>query len=66
MIGVEFDTPETADAVEMACLHRGLLVLRAGDTTIRMAPPLILDRTRAETGLRIFDQACADVSGATH
>jgi 4-aminobutyrate aminotransferase len=64
MIGVEFDNAETADAVEMACLHRGLLVLRAGDTAIRMAPPLVLDRARAETGLRIFDQACADVSGA--
>jgi 4-aminobutyrate aminotransferase len=65
MIGVDFDTAETADAVEMACLHRGLLVLRAGDTAIRMAPPLVLDRSRAETGLRIFDQACQDVeSGA--
>jgi 4-aminobutyrate aminotransferase len=63
MIGVDFESAETADAVEMACLHRGLLVLRAGDTAIRMAPPLVLDRARAETGLRIFDQACADVSG---
>jgi 4-aminobutyrate aminotransferase len=65
MIGVDFDTAEKADAVEMACLHRGLLVLRAGDTAIRMAPPLILDRTRAESGLRIFDQAVAEVSAAT-
>jgi acetylornithine/succinyldiaminopimelate/putrescine aminotransferase len=65
MIGVDFDTGERADAVEMACLHRGLLVLRAGDTTVRMAPPLVLDRARAEVGLRIFDQACQDIeSGA--
>jgi 4-aminobutyrate aminotransferase len=64
MLGIEFDSAERADAVEMACLHRGLLVLRAGDTAIRMAPPLVLDRTRAETGLRLFEDACADVSGA--
>src|SRR5439155_3368018 len=63
MIGIEFERGEQADAVEMACLHRGLLVLRAGDDAIRMAPPLVLDRARAETGLRIFDEACPDVSG---
>jgi 4-aminobutyrate aminotransferase len=64
MIGIEFESGDQADAVEMASLHRGLLVLRAGDSAIRMAPPLVLDRVRAETGLRIFDQACTDVSGA--
>jgi 4-aminobutyrate aminotransferase len=61
MIGIEFETPEAADAVEEACFHRGLLVLRAGDATIRMAPPLILTREQADTGLRIFAEAVADV-----
>jgi 4-aminobutyrate aminotransferase len=64
MIGVEFDTGTHADAVEVACLNRGLLVLRAGDTAIRMAPPLVLDQTRAEVGLKIFDQACLDAAAA--
>jgi 4-aminobutyrate aminotransferase len=64
MIGVEFDTAERADAVELACLHRGLLVLRAGDTVVRIAPPLVLDRARAEAGLRIFDQACGEASAS--
>ena len=63
MIGVEFDTEERADAIELACLNRGLLVLRAGDRAIRMAPPLVLDRARAEIGLRIFEQACGEASG---
>jgi 4-aminobutyrate aminotransferase len=59
MIGVEFDSAEVADAVEVACFTRGLLVLRAGDTTIRIAPPLVLSEEQAKAGLKIFDEACA-------
>ena len=62
MIGVEFETGDTADAVELACLQRGLLVLRAGDSTIRMAPPLVLNQAQAQTGLALFEEACADVA----
>jgi acetylornithine/succinyldiaminopimelate/putrescine aminotransferase len=29
---------------------------------VRIAPPLVLDRTRAEVGLRLFAEACADVA----
>jgi 4-aminobutyrate aminotransferase len=61
MIGVEFPSAAEADAVEMACLRRGLLTLRAGDTTIRISPPLVLNRAQAETGLRLFEEACAEV-----
>jgi 4-aminobutyrate aminotransferase len=61
MIGIDFADGETADRVEMACLHRGLLVLRAGDSAIRMAPPLILRPDQSDVGLRIFEQACTDV-----
>ena len=64
MIGVEFASGETADAIEMACFRRGLLVLRAGDATIRMAPPLVLRSDQAQAGLRIFEEACAAVAAA--
>jgi 4-aminobutyrate aminotransferase len=64
MIGVEFDDPETADAVEIACFQRGALVLRAGDAAIRLAPPLVINEAQARTGLRIFEEACAEVAGA--
>jgi 4-aminobutyrate aminotransferase len=63
MIGVELDDPGIADAVELACLRRGLLVLRAGDSAIRIAPPLVLRDDQARVGVRIFDEACAAVSG---
>jgi 4-aminobutyrate aminotransferase len=62
MIGVEFPSADVADAVEEACFQRGLLVLRAGDSAIRISPPLVVSREQTETGLRIFQEACADVA----
>jgi 4-aminobutyrate aminotransferase len=62
MIGVEFGSAEIADAVELACLRRGLLTLRTGDSAIRIAPPLVLSQEQAATGLRIFEEACQEVA----
>jgi 4-aminobutyrate aminotransferase len=63
MIGVEFADAETADAVEIRCFQHGVLTLRAGDSTIRMSPPLVINREQAAMGLRVFEEACADVAG---
>jgi 4-aminobutyrate aminotransferase len=64
MIGIEFADGETADAVEMECFRKGALTLRAGDATVRMSPPLMINEEQAATGLRVFEEACADVAGA--
>lgn len=61
MVGVEFGEAEVADAVELACLRRGLLTLRTGDSAIRIAPPLVITDEQATTGLRIFEEACEEV-----
>jgi 4-aminobutyrate aminotransferase len=63
MIGAEFADAETADAVEIECFQHGVLTLRAGDSTIRMSPPLVISREQAATGLRVFEDACAAVAG---
>jgi 4-aminobutyrate aminotransferase len=63
MIGVEFSSPDIADRVQDDCFKRGLLVLRAGDATIRLAPPLVINRAQAETGLRIFTDAVDAANG---
>lgn len=63
MIGVEFETGAIADDVEMACFRRGLLTLRAGDATIRVSPPLVISPEQAASGLRLFEDACAEVAG---
>jgi 4-aminobutyrate aminotransferase len=62
MIGVEFDTHEHAAAVEWACFQRGLLVLEAGHTVIRVSPPLVLTEAEAEIGLEVFAAAVAEVA----
>ena len=62
MIGVEFDTHEHAAAAEWACFQRGLLVLEAGMTVVRIAPPLVLTADEAAVGIRIFGEAMAEVA----
>ena len=65
MIGVEFVTdkgsmkpaPELRDRVEFACFERGLILLGAGQNTIRWSPPLILTRENVDVALEIFDEA---------
>jgi 4-aminobutyrate aminotransferase len=63
MIGIEFAEAETMHAVEQAAFRRGLLVLGAGDSVIRMSPPLVLRPDQAETALQVFDDAVGDVVG---
>jgi 4-aminobutyrate aminotransferase len=62
MIGVEFDTHEHAAAAEWASFQRGVLVLEAGMTVVRMAPPLVLTEDEAAIGLRLFGEAVAEVA----
>jgi 4-aminobutyrate aminotransferase len=71
MIGVELvrdrTTKERAvqerDAVVNAAFRRGLLVLGAGKNSIRFSPPLVLTREQADTAVRVFGEALAEVEG---
>ncbi len=62
MIGIEFDSGETADAVQMQAFNRGLLVLEAGDDCVRMSPPLVVSQAEAATAVDLFTHAVADVA----
>jgi len=65
MIGVELvkdrETkerfPELRDAIEVECFKRGLLVLGCGANTIRICPPLIIERDQSETALKIIEES---------
>jgi len=65
MIGIEFvkDRETKEPAVELRnriiqeCFKRGLVILGAGDSTIRFSPPLVIDSDQADIALRIFDEA---------
>ncbi len=62
MIGIEFDTGETAEAVQWACFVRGLLVLEAGENVVRLCPPLVVTADEIDTCVRILSEAVAEVA----
>ena len=62
MIGVQFDSGETAEAVQWAAFTRGLLVLAAGEDVVRMSPPLIVNEAEVETAVWLFGEAVAAVA----
>jgi 4-aminobutyrate aminotransferase len=62
MIGIQFDSGETAEAVQMQAFDRGLLVLEAGDDCVRMSPPLVVSQAEAATAVRIFTEAVEAVA----
>jgi 4-aminobutyrate aminotransferase len=64
MIGIEFDSPETSDAVQTACFQKGLLVLEAGEGAIRLSPALVVSEEQIDTAIRIFAEAVAEVEAA--
>ena len=62
MIGVEFDSHEHAAAAEWASFQRGLCVLEAGHTVVRISPPLVITAEEAAIGLKLFGEAVAEVA----
>jgi 4-aminobutyrate aminotransferase len=64
MIGIQFDTAETAEAVQWAAFQRGLLVLEAGDDAVRLSPPLVVSEAEMATAIRIFGNSVEEVAGA--
>jgi len=64
MIGIEFvrdrktkeKAPELRNQVLQAAFHKGLLVLGAGENSLRLAPPLVIDEEQAEFALRTLDE----------
>jgi 4-aminobutyrate aminotransferase len=75
MIGVELvrdrKTKEHAtnerDTLLTLCFQAGLLLLGCGPSTVRLMPPLCIDRGQADIALNIFDRALSKVEhhGAT-
>jgi len=65
MIGIEFvrdqktkeKAPVIRDQVIEAAFRKGLLVLGAGENSLRLAPPLVIDEEQAEFAVRTLD-AC--------
>jgi 4-aminobutyrate aminotransferase len=68
MVGVEFvkDAKKTPATVERNALikgafKRGLLLLGAGESSLRIAPPLIIDRKQIDAGMEIIENTLKTV-----
>ncbi len=59
MVGVDLQVPVAQ--VVSACLKRRLLVGSAGDNTLRITPPLIIEEAEIKTLLRILTEVLTDV-----
>ncbi len=70
MLGIEIvrdrktkeKAPELRDAIITECFHRGLLVLGAGPTAIRMSPPLVIDEEQAQCAVDTLSAAISAVA----
>ena len=52
------------DALVLAAFRRGLLVLAAGASTIRLSPPLVLTKEQAGTAVGILDESLREISNS--
>ncbi len=70
MIGMEFvkdratrePAPELTRRVELGAFERGLLLLSCGKSTMRFAPPLMIDAPDIDEGLHILGDVLDDVT----
>ena len=60
MIGVEMDTKERLSKVTAACKTKGLLVLTAGESVLRLMPPLNIMAEQIDAGLEIIEASLAE------
>jgi 4-aminobutyrate aminotransferase len=72
MIGVEIvrdqktkePAPDLRHRILDAAFHKGLLILGAGESTLRLAPPLLIDEEQAEFALRTVEACIAEAERA--
>jgi 4-aminobutyrate aminotransferase len=70
MIGVEFvknratrePAPEVPHELVERAFQKGLLLLGAGKSALRLAPPLVVDESDVDTALAIIDQCLAEMT----
>src|SRR2546428_258522 len=60
MIGIELASGELRDAILNECFRRGLLILGASRSTIRLSPPLVIDEEQADFAVDTISEAIAE------
>ena len=70
MVGIEFvkdratrePAPEIPRELVDRAFQKGLLLLGAGKSSLRLAPPLVVDEYDVDTALRIIDECLSEMS----
>jgi 4-aminobutyrate aminotransferase len=62
MLGLEMRRPAEREAVVEKAFHKGLLLLGAGKTVVRICPSLILTEDEADVGLEILAGVVREVA----
>jgi len=67
MLAIKLATSDLAEALQWEAFTRGLLVLGAGKSAVRVAPPLVIDEATMASGLAVLEEAVHAVArdGAT-
>jgi 4-aminobutyrate aminotransferase len=60
--GLRTRNPELAEQLVQRAFQKGLLLLGAGPSALRFAPPLVVDDYDVDTGLRIIDEVLAELT----
>ena len=60
MIGVELNDPALVKRVVLAAFKKGVLLLGAGKSTIRLAPPLVIDEEDIDIALSTIGELLSD------
>ncbi len=64
MLGLELPSAGLAEELQLAAFRRGVLVLEAGDSAVRLSPPLVIDREQCQTALRLLTEAVGEVASS--
>jgi 4-aminobutyrate aminotransferase len=62
MLALKLATPALAEAVQWEAFTRGLLVLGAGKSAVRISPALVIDEATMASGLAVLEEAVETVS----
>ncbi|HET7599987.1 MAG TPA: hypothetical protein VFK09_06820, partial [Gemmatimonadales bacterium] len=57
--------PDLVERITQRAFRQGLLLLGAGKSALRLAPPLVLDAQDVDTGLAILDACLREEAGST-
>lgn len=62
MVAADLESSRLRDNVIIECMKRGLILLGAGETTIRFIPPYVIEKKDIDAALRVLEKALATCS----